>query len=127
MSEEWDKAERRARYQAKHMGQIGNQLFAPVAQFGPNTYVRMVGCMVTIYDPATKTLSETMHVGPTDTIEILHHKFQIPLRHTLVTNDAKQMRLDSIHQTLLEMGISDNQYLSLTVETLPQSRTPSLP
>ena len=119
MLEREKRASEHAKLQARSLGQIDGQLYAPSnVQGNPFRseceeplarccYVELIGHQVSIFDEEVRT---SMLTHPQDTLLEIMQKFKISPRKMLVYNDVE---LEDFDMTLMEYGIPDNRKISL--------------
>lgn len=113
-----------ARFQGDAIGQIQDQLYAPLftKEGGMvSTYVELMGNLVTVFRQDKPSVS--MYIHPQDTVLDIMQKFRLTNQDVLVVNGQ---RLDDLNKCLLQYGIPDNWKVDALVEPRTMSFDHSL-
>lgn len=115
-------------WQSHAMGQIQEQLFAPVFPKGDHghlelvsTYVELMGNLMTVFRQDKPSVS--MYIHPQDTVLDIMQKFKLTAQDVLVVDGR---RLDDLNKCLLQYGIPDNWKIDALVEPRTMSFDHSL-
>mgnify|MGYP000897084226 CR=1 FL=1 len=108
------KASGHAQWQFKRLGQIENQLYAPLdwlCRSTPVPNIEMIGHHISIYDDKEVHITRATH--PQDTISEIMQKFKISPKKVLWYKDIE---LDNLDSTLMEYGVPDNRKVDLVLK-----------
>ena len=103
-----------AMFQGSTMGQIQEQLYAPLftkEEGMVSTYVELIGNLVTVFPQDKPCMS--MYIHPQDTTLSIMQKFGILGDNVLVIDG---IRLDDMNKKLLQYGIPDNRKVDAVLE-----------
>ena len=103
-----------AMFQGSTMGQIQEQLYAPLftkERGMVSTYVELIGNLVTVFPQDKPCMS--MYIHPQDTTLSIMQKFGISGDSVLVIDG---IRLDDMDKKLLQYGIPDNRKVDAVLE-----------